>query len=169
MRIRISRTALLALVAGAVVVAPVAASFAQDAERTIKVRRAAMKELSTHNKAIAAFLKGTNDPKKVKALGTLGDMEIRVQAIAGTARRIVALFPKGTGMNAFPGKKTGAKVEIWSDAAGFKAAADKLMTLAAAAEKAAASGDEKAFAAAFGKVGKDGCGGCHKTFRQKLN
>lgn len=169
MRRRPKSSALLILLAGAIAAVPVVSAIAQDAERVIKVRRAAMKELGAHNKAIAAFLKGAKDPKKAAALGTLGDMELRAQAIAGTASRIVSLFPDGTGMDAFPGKKTGAKPEIWTDAAGFKTAADTLKMLAAEAEKAAGSGDRKAFAAAFARLGKEGCGGCHKKFRQKLD
>ena len=33
----------------------------------------------------------------------------------------------------------------------------------------AAGGDKAAIAAQFGVMGKSGCGGCHKNFREKLN
>ena len=33
----------------------------------------------------------------------------------------------------------------------------------------AAGGDKAAIAAQFGAMGKSGCGGCHKKFREKLN
>ncbi len=42
------------------------------------------------------------------------------------------------------------------------AEAEKLMTVAA-------GGDKAAIAAQFGAMGKSGCGGCHKKFREKLN
>ena len=168
MRKGFGRTAALALAAGIIAAVPVVASFAQSATDTIKVRRAAMKELGAHSKAIAGFLKGSQDAKKAAALGTIGDMELRAEAVASIAGRIPTLFPKGTGLDSQPPKSTGAKPAIWSDWSGFQSAAGKLKTLAEATQKAAQSGDKKAFAAAFARMGKEGCGGCHSKFREKL-
>jgi cytochrome c556 len=39
--------------------------------------------------------------------------------------------------------------------------------LATKLEAAANSGDQAATLAAFGALGKDGCGGCHETYRKK--
>ena len=58
--------------------------------------------------------------------------------------------------------RTGAKAEIWSDAAGFEAAGNAYVT----AESAVlASTDEASFKAAFPALGK-ACGACHEKFRQ---
>lgn len=168
MRNGFGKAAALALAAGVIAAAPIAMSFAQSANEAVSVRRAAMKELGAHSKAIGDFLKGSEDPKKVIELGTIGDMELRAEAIASTADRIVALFPAGTGIDSQPPKTTGAKPEIWSDSAGFAAAAANLKTQALAVLKAAEAEDKKALAAAFAQMGKEGCGGCHNKYRQKL-
>lgn len=56
---------------------------------------------------------------------------------------------------------------VWTDAAGFKAAADKFdaatAALYTAAQSAQSAGDIQA---ALGAVGES-CGGCHKVFKQK--
>jgi cytochrome c556 len=130
----------------------------------IKTRKSVMKELSGHNKAITAFLKGNKNPKKAKALGTAGDVELRAIAVAGLAARLPGMFPKGTGKSEL-GDKTRAKPAIWSDWAGFQAAAKNLAAEAAKLETAAASGDKKKIGAALTTLGKSGCGGCHKKFR----
>ena len=114
--------------AAMVLAAGAGAAVAQAAadEEIVKVRRAAMKELSAHGKAIAAFLKGDSDAKKARALGSAADMEIRGLAVAGLAKRVPALFPDGTG-------------------------------------------DKGRMQAACAKMGKEGCGGCRRTFREKLD
>jgi cytochrome c556 len=72
----------------------------------------------------------------------------------------VTLFPEGSDQG-----DTKASPSIWTDMAGFKAAADKLVADAKTAEAAAATGAE-AFGAALGAVGGD-CQGCHQTYRLK--
>lgn len=137
-----------------------------SAADTVQVRQSVMKELSGHNKAIKKYLKGHKDPKKEARLGTPGDIEFRATAMAGLAKRMTMFFPKGSG----PGMtktKTYAKDAIWSDWAGFQAAAGKLAEQAAKLEAAAATGDKKNIAAAMKTFGKIGCGTCHKTFRTK--
>lgn len=166
MRKGFGKAAALMLAAGVVATVPVAVSFAQSATETVNTRRALMKELGSHSKAIADFLKGSEDPKTARELGTIGDMELRGEAVAAIAVRIVAMFPAGTGVDTLP-NATGAKPEIWSDAAGFAAAANTLKTLAEATQKAAESGDKAALAKAFAAMGKS-CGGCHTKYRQKI-
>ena len=46
-----------------------------------------------------------------------------------------------------------------------KTANDKAEVLLVAVK----SGDKTKIEAAFGDLGKNGCGGCHETFREKLN
>ena len=64
------------------------------------------------------------------------------------------------------GVKSGALPEIWKDAAGFKAAQDKLEGEIGKLVAAAKGGNEAAVKAQLGAVGK-ACGGCHDKFRQK--
>lgn len=56
---------------------------------------------------------------------------------------------------------------VWSDAAGFQAAADKFNSAATALHTAAQGAQSvEDISAALGQVGES-CGGCHKVFKQK--
>lgn len=143
-------------VAAAVTILPAEAGSASD---TIKERRALMKNNSGHVKGIFGFVKAGK--------GSAGDVARHAEAIAANAAKMSALFPAGTGMNDGVGE-TGAKPAIWSDRGKFDAAADKLGTLALALARTARSGDKKSIAMAMSSFGKQGCGGCHQAFRQKL-
>ena len=140
-----------------------AESFAQSTD-PVKVRRAIMKENSIHLKSVKKFLKGGKTKKAIARAGTAADMELRGMAIAANADKIPSLFVKGTSLKDKPGK-TRAKPAIWSDWKGFQAAAAKLKVLAVKFQKAAASGDKAAIKTASATMGKQGCGGCHKSFR----
>jgi cytochrome c556 len=130
----------------------------------IKTRRAMMKELGTHNKAIKKYLKGHKDAKKEARMGTPGDVELRALAMASLANRMLTMFPAGTSMSDMPGK-TRAKPEIWTQNTKFRSDAKILETWSQDLEKAAASGDKSKIAAAMKGFGKNACGTCHKTFR----
>jgi cytochrome c556 len=56
--------------------------------------------------------------------------------------------------------------EKWDD---FQKAAAYLGSEAKELAEVAETGDAAKIAEHFGDVGKEGCGGCHTTFRQKLN
>ena len=75
------------------------------------------------------------------------------------AAKIPGLFPKGTET----GSKTTADAKIWSDPAGFKAAA---MKFGEDAKTAQAATDQAGFTAAFVNITKD-CGACHGAYRVK--
>jgi cytochrome c556 len=62
--------------------------------------------------------------------------------------------------------KSAALPEVWTNAAKFKEAQERLEHDAAALVAAAKGGNEANVKAAIGAVGKD-CGGCHQDFRQK--
>jgi cytochrome c556 len=133
---------------------------AQDAATTLKNRQEAMKGFGGNMKAINEFVE--------KGAGTPADVEAKAGAIEEGSKQIVALFPAGTGMDDGVGK-TGAKKEIWDKPDEFKAAADNMGMLAGKLKEAAATGDKQQIADAFGALGKNGCGGCHQTFRAKLD
>ena len=85
--------------------------------------------------------------------------------IASEAPRIPSVFPPGSGREAYPGSES--KDAIWERWDEFTAAADLLGEKAAALQTALASGDSGRIGAAFGDLGKNGCGGCHRRFREE--
>ena len=75
------------------------------------------------------------------------------------------MFPQNTGMTSFPARSY-AKPDIWTQWNGFTQAANTAHERATALNAALQGGDKAAIAAAFEAMGKQGCGGCHTTFRQ---
>jgi len=133
---------------------------AQDPAEVLKKRQAFMKEFGGYAKAINEYVE--------KGVGTPDDVKAKTAAIKEESAEIVGLFPAGTSMDDGIGK-TAAKKEIWEKPDEFKAAAENVGVLAGKLEEAAASGDKQQIADAFAALGKNGCGGCHKTFRAKLD
>lgn len=151
-------------VTGYAVVAAHAATTVQMAATTpaeaIKERQALMKEQGRHAKAISEFVES--------GTGTAADVATHAAALKEHAGRIPALFPAGSGVDDGVAE-TEAKQEIWNDFAAFEAAAAKLSDLAGAVEVAATTGDKQQITDAFAAMGREGCGGCHQTFRVKKN
>ena len=83
------------------------------------------------------------------------------EAIA-LAEAIPSRFPAGTA-DGDPGVKTRALPKIWSDSAGFKTAADGLVSALKAVDAKLAAKDP-AVEAAFNDARK-ACGTCHETYR----
>ena len=157
----IRRCALIALAAAISTAVMFDAGVVVAQDDPIKVRRAAMKQLGAHMKGVGGFLKGG------RRAGTAETVALRGQSMAAIAARIPALFPKGTSLADGKGE-TGAKPVIWEQWSGFQKAAAALATEANKLSAAAESGDKAAIKVAMGSLGKNGCGGCHRTFRQKL-
>jgi len=133
-----------------------------NAEHAVVIaeRRGAMQALGGNMKKIAGYLK--------KNEGSAADVRAAAMKIEEIAKAIPSLFPPGTGMAAYKGV-TGAKPEVHSDAAGFKTVSMKMASIAADLAKAAGDGASKAdLGAKFGMIGKAGCGGCHRVYREKL-
>ncbi len=123
------------------------AAFAQaDA---IGARQAFMKSLNGKMGAVRNF---ATDPAGAKAAAA--DIERGFKAFHGQ-------FPAGSDAAA---GKTRAKAEIWSDAAGWKAANDRSSGAAATLVAAVNSGDAEQITAAMGGLTQT-CGGCHNAFR----
>ena len=156
MRILGTMTAALALGA-AVAFAPVGAALAGDGAAAITERQALMKLQGAAFGAIKAAI-DSKDAARIK------QMEGAARALSFSATAIPTMFPKGSDDKA---GKTAALPKIWEDAAGFKKAADTMGALATKLADALKSGDAAASLAAFGAVGKDGCGGCHGAYRVK--
>lgn len=92
----------------------------------------------------------------------LPQVEFHAMALADLAEHTPELFPEGSDKDG-----TKATAAAWSDKAGLQKAAMNAQQLAEKLGTAAQSGDAKATLAAFGDLGKNGCGGCHQTYRQK--
>jgi cytochrome c556 len=84
--------------------------------------------------------------------------KVQLQIIADNAAKIPGLFPAGSDTGA---TKSLALPTVWSDNAGFNAAAAKL---GADAKTAMAATDGAAFAVAYKTVQGD-CNACHMTYR----
>lgn len=148
----------LAAFMGLATLAPGQAVSAEDVKQVAEKRSMAMKAMGGSMRTIKGYAGGR---------GSKDDVLKAVAVIASTAPMITSLFPKGTGMEALP--KSEAKPEIWAKWDEFGAAAKRLGDKAAILAAAIESGDKGKVGAAFGDLGKVGCGGCHRVFRQKRN
>ena len=144
----------LALVGLAFVMATSGSAFAQD---PVKERRALMKEFVGKNAKMADQMAKGEVAFDGVALANA------MTAISGVPEKFLKLFPAGTDSNAL--EKSEALPKIWSDMAGFEAAAEKLKTASAAAAEAAAQGQPQ-FVATLGPLFK-ACKGCHDAYRIK--
>ncbi|NKB55393.1 MAG: hypothetical protein GKS00_03560 [Alphaproteobacteria bacterium] len=146
--------AVLILAVGSLASDPAAA----DGMATIDKRKAFMKtDILKPFLVIKKFVKD--------GAGTASDVAASARKINAVAGQIPALFPKGTSRGEFDEKVTRALPKIWEDWKGFETATAALVTESAALAKIADGGDSAAIGAQFGKMGKLGCGGCHKPFR----
>jgi cytochrome c556 len=123
--------------------------------------------------AKAAYLRHQNFKQQGAAFKAINDELKKANPsktlIATNATKLQALttqlptwFPKGSGVES--GFKTDAKPEVWSDAAGFAAAANRLQVESGKLQEVAGTGD---FAAIKTQVKATGgaCKGCHDKYR----
>jgi cytochrome c556 len=147
------RLLLAALAAvGAMAALPAAAQF-QKPEDAIKYRQSAFTVMGNHVGRIGAMAAG-RAPFDAKAAAESANIVATLASLPGTA------FGPGTDK----GMPNRAKPEIWSDAAKFKAANDKMVAEVAKLDAAAKSGSLDAIKAAMGAVGGS-CKACHDDFR----
>ena len=154
---RISGTA-IALALGAMVsVTAVGTSFAGEGKDAITERKALMRLQG----AAAGAIKAAIDSKDA---ARLKQVEGAARALAFSSGAIPSMFPKGSDSKA---GETKALDKIWADPAGFKKAADTMGQLATALADSLKEGDAAKAMAAFGALGKDGCGGCHGSYQRQ--
>ena len=84
-----------------------------------------------------------------------------------TMAKLPDVFPQGSSQPS-PDGKYAPKAEIWSDWKGFLEQRDVAATKSQALLAALKGGDKPAIQAAFGDMGKNGCGGCHGKFREEI-
>ncbi|MBF0256283.1 MAG: cytochrome c [Gammaproteobacteria bacterium] len=124
-----------------------------DAEAYIKYRENLMTSAKIHSGGIGDILKGK--------LPLQANLQAHARALHESISLFASAFPEGSDFG-----ETAAKANVWSDAAGFAAAADKSTAAAAALVKASETGDLQAIGAAMADVGKS-CKGCHDEYRAK--
>ena len=160
-----SRGAALAVAVGLASAVAAAGAFAHDdpmpknptpAQRAAYVRHDRFQGLDKAFKAIGDELKKPAPDKAVLASNA--------KLVATLADGIPTWFPRGSGVEARP--MSGAKANIWTDAAGFSAAAAALQAQASKLSQAAASGDVAAVRAQYGPA-NGACKGCHDSYRQE--
>ena len=134
------------------------ATMAEDLAAVVKERQGLMKQQSDDLKVIKAYIDGGTDQAAAVE---------KAKSLTAISAKLPEVWPAGTSSKDFPGKSN-AKPDIWQDMTKFKAT---LATVKAADEKlleALEKGDRAAAGAAFGDLGKNGCGACHGSFREKL-
>ena len=148
----------LALVVAVAAFGPEQAAVADQHGKVAEERSKLMKGMGGAMRTLKGFVEGRNSAEEASAAAEI---------IAAAAPKIPDVFPPGTGMGADP--KSESKDVIWEKWDEFTAASALLGDKAAALKMALASGDAGAAGAAFRDLGKNGCGGCHRQFRENRN
>jgi cytochrome c556 len=159
---RTSRAWCAAAAAGLLATAMGAAAFAADEPvNVVKYRKAFMDANGAHITMIAAVVKGEV---------SFGDIATNAQALAEQGKLLTAnleqLFPEGTAKGE-TGEKSAALPVIWERWDEFQQAAESFEQESAKLVEAAEGGDQTAIAQQLAALGKEGCGNCHETFREK--
>jgi cytochrome c556 len=149
-------TALVAMAAGST-----SAFAADEPANMVKYRQTFMKGNSAHLGMIAAIMKGE--------VGLTGEIAPNAAALAEMGEMLSAnlqqLFPEGTDKAA--GLETHALPAIWEKWGDFEQVAMRFQEETAKLAEVAEGGDMAAIGQQLGVVGKEGCGACHETFREK--
>lgn len=141
-------------VAGLAASLPAAAQF-QKPEDAVKYRQSAMFVMANHFGRIGAMANG-RAPYDAATAAANADI------VATISRLPFIGFVEGTAST----QKGGANAKVWSDKAGFDAAAKKMQDETAKLAAAAKTNNLDNLKAAFGEVGKT-CKGCHDDYRNQ--
>lgn len=129
----------------------------QDAKAISEYRHITFEALAKHMKASSMIVKG-----EVK--GHVSDLYGHAHALHEVSTYLTTMFPEGSGPgNANP--DTEALPAIWTDWAGFEAAAKTFEEETAKLQALAKAKDLDGFKAQFKAVGKS-CGNCHDSYRK---
>lgn len=149
---KLSSLVLIGTLAGSLWAGSAQAQFAKP-EDAIKYRQSALQLIASHFGRMQPVMKGQApyDAAAIKA---------NVELLKTLSVLPWAGFVEGSQAG------TGAKSEVWSDAAGFKAAQSKFEGAVDKLAVAANSGDLDRVRVAFGDVGAS-CKACHDSYRVK--
>ena len=134
----------------------ITASAQEEASGVVALRQGVMKTLGLQTQIVKGVVTGETDQMATAAAAA--------DTIQNYAYTLPALFPEGSISGMGP---TDALPAIWEKPDEFKQAAERLADLAAALKAEVEAGDPKKSLAAFARLGKEGCGGCHADFRKK--
>jgi cytochrome c556 len=138
-----------------------AAYAADEPDNIVKYRKAFMDANGAHLTMIAAVVKGE--------VSFTDEVAAHAQALAEQGKLLTAnlqqLFPEGTGKG--DGPDTAALPVVWEKWSEFEQAAQTFEQESAKLAEVASGGDMAALGQQLGTLGKEGCGGCHETFREK--
>lgn len=124
----------------------------------VKERQEAMKAVGGNMKIIAEFVKDSK--------GTAAEASAAASKIGEIATAIPDVFKVEATLEEMDKVgKNRSKPNIWSDWDGFLAKGKVLEEEAAKLAAVLNSGDADAIQAQFANFGREGCGGCHKTYR----
>jgi cytochrome c556 len=134
---------------------------ADEPANLVKYRQNFMKGNSAHLGMIAALVKGevslTDElAPNAAALAEMGEL---------LSANLQQLFPEGPDKAA--GLETAALPAIWEKWSDFEQVAMRFQEETAKLAEVAEAGDTAAIGQQLGVVGKEGCGACHETFREK--
>ena len=134
---------------------------ADEPANVVKYRQNFMKANGAHIGMVAAVVKGevglTDEiAQNAAALAELGEM---------LSANLQQLFPEGT--EKMEGLKTAALPAIWEKWGDFEQIAMRFQEESARLAEVAEGGDMAAIGQQLGVLGKEGCGACHETFREK--
>lgn len=125
-------------------------------------QRAAYVRHDNFEKLGAAF-KGLNDELR-KGEPNRAAIAAHAKTMSALAQGLPTWFPRGSGVEARPMSE--ARAEIWTDAAGFTAAASSLRTEVAKLNTVAAGGNVDAIRSQT-KATFQACRSCHQKYRQE--
>ena len=145
--------------AGVLVTTAGAAAFAADEPaNVIKYRQAFMKANGAHITMIAAVAKGE--------VSWTDELAGHAHALHEQSQHLLRLFPEDSGKDDTDVKSAALPV-IWEQWSEFEEAANAFEAESAKLVEVVESGDQAAIARQLGALGKQGCGNCHETFREK--
>jgi len=124
----------------------------------IKERKDLMKGMANQAKIGGAMAKGDEPFDLAKAQKIFATFE-------EAASKAPGLFPPNSNDEPTADDPYSASPKVWQDASDFKSRFEKFGADAKAAN--ASVKDLDSFKAAFGNIGKNGCGGCHQDYRLK--
>jgi cytochrome c556 len=131
---------------------------AEDKIVLVKERQAFMKALGEDNKVISDF--GRGKASKDAAAKAIADMEARTAKMS-------SLFVAGTSSADLPGVSY-AKPKIWAERPKFDAIISSLKEAEVAEAANIKAGPTGAISGGLLVMGRNGCGACHVSFREKL-
>jgi cytochrome c556 len=113
-----------------------------------------------HYEDMGRAMKGIGDQLKAGS-PDMAVIQRHAATVHGFGPQILGWFPEGSGPES---GRTRAKAEIWSDAAGFRAANERFQQASGAFNQAAQSGDLAAVRAALPAL-RQSCSNCHDKYR----